>query len=262
MNRNVIVYFVVLVVMLIAAVFLSGALGKLGPSTTTTVMASTTAITTLPPDNESTTSTSTSITTTTVLISPCQSRNATVDIPNGDFSLDTFDGWNSSASKGSAPGFGDAPFNLTYANDHGGYYDSPWSGYGGGFFATTYHNGLLLQPGNLTSMPFKVDELYLNFRIISPQSDKLYVEVLENGKTMVIAHYNTFAAYGIVSPLTTFVNASIPLVTMLCKNVSIRVYSGVVGTESNQYNYIAVGDFYKASIPVTTPGIVTNMTIV
>ena len=61
--------------------------------------------------------------------------------------------------------------------------------------------------------------------------------------------------------LSQFVNASIPLVTLLCANVSIRVHAGVVSTGMNQYNYIAVGDFYEASLPVSTPGIVVNQTI-
>ncbi len=261
MNKSVLIYFAVLVLMVVAALFLSGVLGKQGASSTTTAPVSTSAPTTSLPPNVSTTSTSTTITTTTVMISPCQSSNATESIPNGDFSLGNFNGWSSSSGVGEAPGFGSVPFNLTYANAHGGYYDSPWNGYKGSYFATTYHNGLLLQPGNLTSQPFRVDELYLNFKIISPQSDKMYVEILENGTPMVIAHYDTFKAQGVNNSLSTFVNASIPLVTMLCKNVSIRVYDGILGSESNEYDYIAVGDFYKSATQVSTPGIVVNETI-
>jgi hypothetical protein len=262
-QKGIIAYFVILILMVIAALYLSGSFlggGAAGTTATTSIAANTT---TIPVTTANSTSTTTSRTTTSITISQCQSRNATEKIFNGDFSLGNYSGWNSSGvSPGELPGFGDVPFNVIYANENNAYYNSPWSNYNGTHFATTYHNGLILNRGNLTSATFKVSELYLNFRIISPQSDQLYIEILDDGVPKIVAHYNTFAAQGVNNPLSTFVNASIPLVTLLCKNVSIRVHSGVVGTTVNKYSYMAVGDFYLSRVPVSTPLIVVNQTIV
>jgi hypothetical protein len=259
-QKGIVAYFVILILMVVAALYLSGSFGGGGQNTiiTTSIGASTIPSTTT--INES--STTTSVTTTSILISPCQSKNATEPIPNGNFASGTYADWTSSpAVAGENPGFGDAPFNITFANQHNGFYNSPWTNYYGTYFATTYHYGLLINRGDLTSNTFKVTELYLNFKIISPQSDQLYLEILENGVPKIVTHYNTFSAQGTNASLSTFVDASIPMATLLCKNVSIKIHSGVVGTTTNKYSYIAVGDFYQSRVPISTPGIVVNQTI-
>jgi hypothetical protein len=184
------------------------------------------------------------------------SKQATSSIPNGDFSDGTYNGWNLTG-----PGFGSAPFNLTFANSNMIYYGSPWSGYDGMFFATTYHGGQLLQEGNITSLAFNVNELYLNFKIISSQSDLLYVEILQNGKPRIITHYNTFEVPGVTDPQSVFMNASVPLGELLCQNVNVRVSARITGNPINKLSYIAVGDFYLSRVPISTPGIVVNQTI-
>ena len=183
------------------------------------------------------------------------SKNATESIFNGNFGTGTYIGWNVSG-----PGFGSGPLNITYANSNNLYYGAPWTNYNDIYFATTYTQGLNLQAGNLTSDKFLVTELYLNFKIISTQNNFLYVEILQDGKPVIVTRYDTFAVPNNPNGPTTFENASIPLGSLLCQNVSVKIVADVVG-ESQPFEYIAAGDFYMDRVPVSTPGIVANQTI-
>jgi hypothetical protein len=254
LRNGIIVYLVGLVFIVAATLLLSGYLGGtgriIGGITTTMSQNSTnqTGTTTVP--------SATTTPTTSVYFSSCQSKNAVAPILNGNFSTGTYYGWNATG-----PGFGAAPFNLTHANIVGGYYGSPWSGYSGNYFATTYAGGRSLQSGNLTSQPFEVTEPYLNFKIVSAQSNLLYVEVLQGAKASKY-WYNTYNATGNRNASSTFLNASIPLLdtTFFCQNVSVRVVSGTVGTTSSK-GYIAVGDFYMGKTPKSVAGILVNQSL-
>jgi len=264
-NKGVIAYFIGLIFIVVAALALSGYLGGGGTARTTTVTTSvlqnsTNRTTTIPANS---TILSTTTPTTSVYFSQCQSKNATEGIPNGDFATGSYYGWNVSG-----PGFGNAPLNLTHANEVGGYYGAPWSGYAGAYFATTYSGGLSLQEGNLTSLPFEVTEPYLNFRIVSPADSQVYVEILR-GRNASKYWYDTYNASSntynnatgqyTTSKSTEFQNVSIPLLNtaFLCQNVSIRVVADAVGP-SEMLNYIAVGDFYLSKTPKYAPGTLVN----
>jgi len=256
-RNGIIAYIVGLVFIVVVALFLSGFLtggGIIRPIIVVTSVPanSVNATTTV------TASTASTVQTTSVYFSSCQSGAATVAIPNGNFSTGTYYGWNATG-----PGFGNAPFNLTHANlaNVSGYYGVPWRGYLGTYFATTYKGGLSLQTGNLTSLPFEVTEPYLNFRIISPESNLLYVEILQGGKASKY-WYNTYNISNSTNAASKFVNASIPLLdtTFFCQNVSVRVVSGSVGVGS-RLNYIAVGDFYMSKTPISATGILVNQSL-
>jgi|GEM_PF-1108774 hypothetical protein len=192
----------------------------------------------------------------------CISSSGTVAIPNGNFGTGTYADWNITG-QGFLNGSGKpVPTNLAVANANDGYSGSKWSNYNGSFFASTYHGGISLSPGNLTSNPFEVQEPYLNFRISSAASSLLYVELLYNGKPVIINHYDTLNASGNTNPQSTFVNATMPLLNFVCKNVSVRVISGVVGSISTKYDFIAVGDFVQSKSALNTPGIQINSTVV
>lgn len=255
--RNVIIaYLVGLVFIVVASLLLSGYLTG-SPVKTTTYTTSVPQTTTVVNGTQTTTAPPNStIPTTSVYFSKCQSKNATENILNGYFSTGSYYGWNATGV-----GFGSAPLNLTYANANGGYYSAPWSGYAGTYAATNYQGGLSLQNGNLTSLPFEVTEPYLNFRIVSPQSNQNYIEILQGTKSSKY-WYNTYNASSGANAPSTFVNASIPLLdtTFFCQNVSIRVVSGAVGTTSS-LNYIAVGGFYMSQTPKSTPLILVNQSI-
>ncbi|MGI0141291.1 MAG: hypothetical protein ACREBF_01415 [Candidatus Micrarchaeales archaeon] len=248
MNRAVITFAGILVVLIIFVYF--SYFSKLPAiKTGTTTIAITSATTTIAANQTPTTST------TTVPQGSCLSTQPTVEIFNGNFSTGTYIGWNQTGG-----GFGSVPTNITYANQNRGYYNHTWTGYNGTFFASTYHGGIGIQPGNLTSLPFKVIEPYLNFKIISPYQETLYVEVLQGGVPMIATHYNTYIA-GNPYPTSEFLNASMPLSLLLCQNVTIRVVAGVVGGYTNIRNYMAVGDFRLGNKPISTPGIVVNQSI-
>lgn len=254
MNRGVIAYMVALVLIIIVALYLSGYLTGGKRVTTTTTIRTSTSTTTIS-QGTTTSASTTSQSTTSIIFSSCLSKNATQSIANGDFSTGTYVNWTTIGS-----GFGSAPLNLTYANNNGFYYgNATWSGYKGTFFATTYH-GQNVQVGNITSSLFRVTELYLNFKIISPESDLLYVEILKNGMPAITTHYNTFATSS-ANALSTFADASIPLGTLLCQNLSIKVVAGITSSPVRAPSYIAVGDFYMSMLPVSTPGIVVVQNI-
>ncbi|MGC8662190.1 MAG: hypothetical protein ACP5RT_00160 [Candidatus Micrarchaeia archaeon] len=221
-------------------------------NTTTIVKKNTTSST-----NTTSISNTTPTNTTTSTLGSCLSSNATVPIYNGNFSLGSYNGWNTTGY-----GFGNSPLNITWADQNLCYYNNSWLNYEGDFFATTFHCGLEVQQGNLTSNPFKVVLPYLNFKIISPYDSQIYVEIIKNNKPIVITHYNTYNAQGNIYQTSQFENASIPIVMFMCQNVSIRVVADSVGTLVNRLDYIAVGDFYQSSIPEETPGIVVNQTVI
>jgi len=163
---------------------------------------------------------------------------------NGNFHTGHYTGWNVTGK-----GFGTAPLNITYANSNAKcYLGQPWSNYNGTFFATTYTCGTSVSPGNLTSSPFYADSPFLNFKIISPADNGLYVEILYNGTPKIIAHYNTFNTSLGANASSTFRNATIPLTTVIGKPVEIRV----VADELAMQRFIAVGDFVLSQTPSPT----------
>ncbi len=191
---------------------------------------------------------------------------------NGNFSSGTYSGWNVTGK-----GFGTSPLNITFANGNlnvtpansvgnnnyttantaaGCYIGSKWSNYVGSYIATTYMCGTQVSPGNITSSPFFSSYPFLNFKIISPQNQNLYVEILYNGTPEIIAHYDTYNTSLGANASSTFRNASIPLVTVINKPIQIKV---VADTQLPQ-NFIAVGDFQMARIPSQTKGILVNIT--
>ena len=169
---------------------------------------------------------------------------------NGDFVTGDFTGWNMTGN-----GFADGPMNITKANAERCYIGAPWTGYNGTFFATTFNCGLSNAPGNLTSSPFIVDEPFLDFRLVSPQDDSLYVEILLNGTPVIVAHYNTYnaTAFGATSSYT-FRNATIPMISVAGKVVQVRIVADTL----KQHNYIAIGDFSLQPQPSSTPGVAVN----
>ena len=173
---------------------------------------------------------------------------------NGNFQSG-YTGWNVTGK-----GFGAAPLNVTYANaaNVSCYLSRPWSGFNSTMIATTFNCGLTNSPGNLTSQPFKVTtKPYLNFKLISPKDNYLYLEILYNGTPYIIAHYNTYNPNSGGNSSSTLVNASIPLVTLIGKVVQVRVVADTLV----QHNYIAVSDFQLSSRPLQANGLEQNFTI-
>ena len=256
----------VLVVLVVAAFLLLGKHAQAPPTHVILPSAPTSPNTlsnkTTAPQNATTNTTSLNTTRNQTTYINCVSPNPTFPIDNGDFGTGTYAGWNITGqgfinSQGKA-----LPTNLSFANQNDQYYGQPWSNYGGSYFATTYVGGISLSTGNLTSNPFAVREPYLDFKISSAPSSLLYLELLYQGRPYYIEHFNTLNASGGNNPQSTFENATLPLFNMLCKNVSVRVVSGVVGSISTVHDLIAVGDFVQSKIPVQTPGIVINSTFV
>jgi hypothetical protein len=174
---------------------------------------------------------------------------------NGNFEAN-YTGWNSTGE-----GFGTHPLNLTHANEnYNCYIGRPWSGYNGSFVATTFDCGLGNSPGNLTSQPFKVtNKPYLNFKLVSPQDNYLYVEIIYSNDTpAIIAHYNTFnSSTGGGESASTFANVTLPMITLINQVVRIRIVADTL----TQHNYIAAGDFQLSSQPLQSKGVVSNVSI-
>ncbi len=157
-------------------------------------------------------------------------------------------------------GFGTAPLNITHAdlNTTRCYQNATWQGYNGTFFATTYTCGTSVSPGNITSSVFRASKPFLNFKIISPLSNNIAVEILEDNKTQITAHFNTFNStiFGSTSAYT-FRNATIPLTSLLGKDVRIEVVSDTLQPGA----YMAIGDFELGTYPTQTPGVLANISI-
>ncbi len=245
---------VVVAVVLIVA-FIGPNISKQSSQSNTTIVLNSTTITTT--TNAVTTIRQGPSTTTIRSYQGCLSSTPTVPINNGGFSTGNFIGWNVSGD-----GFGSAPLNITFENSNAvigtqsnnNYTKTNlWTGYNGNFFASTYQGGLTLTPGNLTSDTFEVTEPYLNFQIASPQDNNIYVEILKNGVPQTKSYYNTFSANN--NNYHAFMNASIPIATLMCSNVSIRVVADVVSTPATHYDFVAIGDFYLSRNP---PSIRTN----
>ncbi len=189
------------------------------------------------------------------------------NVYNGNFMDGEYTGWSLYGK-----GFGTAPINITKANENTTsqcYVGQPWTGYIGSYIATTYNCGLSNAPGNITSSLFYANQPFLNFKIISPQDNFLYVEILYNNTPYIIAHYNTYnissgSTCNVISPSpnstgsnssacasTTFRNASIPLVTVIDKPIQVRVVADTL----NRQTYIAAGDFALGAKPKQDQGI-------
>jgi hypothetical protein len=115
--------------------------------------------------------------------------------------------------------------------------------------------------GNLTSYYFLVNEPYLNFKIISPQSDQLYVQILYNGSPAITDHFNSYRVPGNQQNATsTFENASITLLPLLCREVQIKVVAGTSTASGGTANldYIAVTGFYMSKRPISSPDIMSS----
>ncbi|MEM0200787.1 MAG: hypothetical protein QXD23_00050 [Candidatus Micrarchaeaceae archaeon] len=185
------------------------------------------------------------------ILADCLTNLPNESIPNGNFQTGSYQNWNVTGI-----GFGSAPANIIQYNNESEYYNSPWENYNGQYFATTYRGGFIISPGNITSDAFQVTEPYLNFKIVSPQNNLLYVEILENNTPVIVKQFNSYGNIG--APSGTFENATIPLTSLLCKNINIRVVSGVVYTPATKYDIIAVGDFYLSKTPIGSTGTSLN----
>lgn len=185
-------------------------------------------------------------------------------IYNGNFSDGTYNGWNVVN-----PGFGTAPLNITYANSKLCYQGIPWKNYKGNYFATTYNCGVSVAPGNITSSFFTVSpsEPFLNFKLISPQDNNLYVELLKanfktvNGKSVyvnstvvAIAHYDTYNISITPDSGATFANVTLPLTEYILNTLQVRIVAGTMN------NYIAAGDFNMSSRPRQDKWVSENIT--
>lgn len=185
-------------------------------------------------------------------------------IYNSNFSNGEYTGWNESEK-----GFGKAPLNITNANsaNSGCYLGKPWTNYPNEYFATTFNCGLSISPGNLTSSPFRINprKTFLNFKVISPDDQNIYVELLvvnitnstETAVPAIIAHYNSYNATSNSNATSTFLNASIPLTSVTNKVIEIKI---VADTLSKQ-RYIAVGDFSLGTLPLQDPNLYANVTL-
>ncbi len=180
--------------------------------------------------------------------------NVTYDyVYNGKFSSGSYTGWTVTGQ-----GFGAAPINFTHANMVGCYQGAPWSNYNGTqFAASTYHCGTSSSPGNITSSPFLVNKPFLNFKIISPAQQNIYIAILYDGNSSIIAHYNTYNTSFGGNPESTLRNASIPLTSLAGKTVRIRI----VQQSTDPQGFITATDFTMATTPNQYQGVLSNLTI-
>jgi hypothetical protein len=189
-------------------------------------------------------------------------------IYNGNFTSGEYTGWNVTGG-----GFGTAPLNISKADSELCYSGMPWSNYVGDFFATTYTCGTDVAPGNITSQFFNVvpSTPFLNFRLISPANNYLYIELLRanfrkvgdtqeyiNSTPVLVAHYNTYNLTINTTSSSTFANVSIPLTCYTNEVLQLRV----VAITEQQGDYIAAGDFNLANMPLQQGGVGTNLTFI
>ncbi len=176
------------------------------------------------------------------------------DLYNGNFTNGLYTGWNETGV-----GFGSKPLNITYANQNptsGCYLGQKWANFVGSYVATTYSCGTQVSQGNLTSSIFYASKSFLNFKIISPGNNFIYVVILYNNTPYITVHYNTFNSSQGANASSTFRNASIPLVTVINKPIQVRV---VADTQIPQ-NFVAIGNFALSNKPLQDRGIVQNIT--
>jgi hypothetical protein len=173
-------------------------------------------------------------------------------IYNGNFGNGQYTGWQVQGK-----GFGAAPTNITGANKEMCYQGQPWSNYNGTYFATTYVCGTSVAPGNLTSSTFIVEPStpFLNFRIVSPQDNNIYFELLRNNTAVVIAHFNTYNLSITYNSSSTFQNVTIPLTAYIGQQLKLKVVSTTL------QNYAAMGDFALAKRPDQQHGVAVNITV-
>lgn len=187
---------------------------------------------------------------------------------NGNFGNGQYTGWTVTD-----PGFGTAPLNIPTANSKLCYSGRPWSNYNGTNFATTYNCGITSAAGNITSSPFMVDPAkpFLNFKLISPEDNNLYVvllranykivdgkQVYTNSTPLEIAHFNTFNLSANPYSLSTFANVTLPLTLYVNQPLQIRIVSAVSGGS----DFIAVGGFYLSKRPQQDGWVAENVTFI
>jgi hypothetical protein len=187
------------------------------------------------------------------------------NVYNNAFGNGKYTGWNVTN-----PGFGTAPLNISYANSKLCYEGRPWSNYNGSYFATTYNCGITVSPGNLTSSPFIADPArpFLNFKLISPQDNNLYVELLRanykvmngqqvyyNSTPVAIVHFNTYNLSTSQYSSSTFANVTIPLTLYTGESLQVRLVAKETGS-----SFIAAGEFILQNRPHQDHSVIVNFT--
>ena len=215
--------------------------------------------TTLP--NATTIATTTMLSSTTTILQnqtfTCESENSTLPIGGGNFSTGTFYGWEVSGT-----GFGNAPLNLSTANNDGHYYTDKWSNSNYPFAATTFSNNKPMAPGSI-SFSYIPTLPYLNFQIFSPASKELYIKVVPSRGHSSVYYYNTLNVTG--NTTDEFEYASINMSALMCQKVTVEIVSNISPTVassgivlSNQNLFIAVTGFYQSASGYQTSGIQQN----